>query len=93
MNYAAFADSIGLRAIAVDEPGQVGPAWDAALGADRPVVLDVRTDPDFPPIPPHATFEQAKDAAAALLKGDENRRGVLSAGLRTKVQELFPHRG
>jgi len=93
VNYAAFADSIGLRAIAVDEPGQVGPAWDAALTADRPVVLDVRTDPDFPPIPPHATFEQAKDAAEALLKGDENRWGFLSAGLRTKVQELLPHRG
>ncbi|WP_018503919.1 thiamine pyrophosphate-requiring protein [Parafrankia discariae] len=93
VDYAAFADSIGLLAITVDEPGQVGPAWDAALGADRPVVLDVRTDPDFPPIPPHATFEQAKDAAEALLKGDENRWGVLSAGLRTKVQELLPHRG
>jgi len=93
VNFAAFADSIGLRAIAVDEPGQVGPAWDAALTADRPVVLDVRTDPDFPPIPPHATFEQAKDAAEALLKGDENRWGFLSAGLRTKVQELLPHRG
>jgi pyruvate dehydrogenase (quinone) len=93
VNYAAFAESVGLRAIAVDEPGQVGPAWDAALAADRPVVLDVRTDPDFPPIPPHATFEQMKDAAAALLKGDENRWGVLSAGLRTKVQELLPHRG
>jgi len=93
VNYAAFADSIGLRAIAVDEPGQVGPAWDAALTANRPVMLDVRTDPDFPPIPPHATFEQAKDAAEALLKGDENRWGFLSAGLRTKVQELLPHRG
>ncbi|MCM3885718.1 thiamine pyrophosphate-requiring protein [Frankia sp. R82] len=93
VNYAAFAASIGLTAIAVDEPGQIGPAWDAALAADRPVVLDVRTDPDFPPIPPHATFEQARATAAALLKGDENRWGVVSAGLRAKAQELLPHRG
>ena len=42
---------------------QVGPAWEQALAADRPTVLDFRTDPDIPPIPPHATFEQAKDAA------------------------------
>jgi pyruvate dehydrogenase (quinone) len=56
-------------------------------------VLDVRTDPDFPPIPPHATLEQAKDAAEALLRGDEDRWGVISAGLRTKFQELLPHRG
>jgi pyruvate dehydrogenase (quinone) len=93
MSYAQFAQSIGLGGLAVDEPGHVGGAWDTALSAGRPTVLDVRTDPDFPPIPPHATFEQTRDAAEALLKGDENRWGALSAGLRTKVQELLPHRG
>jgi pyruvate dehydrogenase (quinone) len=48
-----------LFGIAVDEPGQVGPAWDQALAADRPTVLDLRTDPIIPPIPPHAnaTFD------------------------------------
>ncbi|EFC84228.1 thiamine pyrophosphate-requiring protein [Parafrankia sp. EUN1f] len=93
VSYADFARSIGLDGIAVDEPGQIGSAWDRALAARRPTVLDVRTDPDFPPIPPHATFDQARDAAAALLKGDENRWGVLSAGLRTKAQELLTRRG
>src|SRR5204863_8018175 len=85
-----FARSLGLRGIAVDEPGQVGSAWDRALAADRPVELDVRTDPDIPPIPPHATFEQAKDAAMALLKGDANRWGVLKEGLKAKAREVLP---
>ena len=53
-------------------------------------MLDVRTDPDVPPIPPHATFEQAKDAAMALLKGDPNRWGVLKEGLMTKAREILP---
>ena len=91
--YAEFARSVGLEALVVDDPARIGPAWDAALAAGRPTVLDVRTDPDFPPIPPHATLEQAKDAAEALLRGDEDRWGVISAGLRTKFQELLPHRG
>jgi len=93
VSYADFASSLGLLGIAVDEPGQVGPAWDRALAADRPVVLDVRTDPDIPPIPPHATFEQAKDAALALLKGDANRWGVLKKGLITKAREVIPGQG
>jgi pyruvate dehydrogenase (quinone) len=93
VSYADFARSLGLLGIAVDEPGQVGPAWDQALAADRPVVLDVRTDPDIPPIPPHATFEQAKDAALALLKGDANRWGVLKEGLLTKAREVLPGQG
>ncbi|WP_261568140.1 thiamine pyrophosphate-requiring protein [Frankia gtarii] len=93
VSYAEFARAIGIGGEAVDDPDQLGPAWDRALAADHPTILDVRTDPDFPPIPPHATFEQAKDTAEALLKGDENRWGIISAGLRTKVQELLPHHG
>jgi pyruvate dehydrogenase (quinone) len=91
VDYAAFAASLGLLAINVDKPDQVGPAWDSALAADRPTVLDVRCDPNVPPIPPHATFEQAKDAATAMLKGDENRWGVLVEGVKTKIQEFLPH--
>jgi pyruvate dehydrogenase (quinone) len=93
VSYEGFARSLGLHGIAVDEPGQVGPAWDQALAADRPTVLDLRTDPDVPPIPPHATFEQAKDAATALLKGDPDRWGVLKEGLKTKIQEFLPGNG
>jgi pyruvate dehydrogenase (quinone) len=93
VDYAAFAASLGLIGINVDKPDQVGPAWDRALAADRPVVLDVRTDPDVPPIPPHATFEQAKDAAKSVLKGDENRRGVIVEGVKTKLQEFLPGHG
>ena len=91
VDYAAFAASLGLAAVHVDKPDQVGPAWDSALAADRPSVLDVRTDPSVPPIPPHATFEQARDAAKALLKGDEDRTSVLVEGIKTKVQEFLPH--
>ena len=91
VDYAAFAASLGLQAINVDKPDQLGPAWDGALAADRPTVLDVRCDPNVPPIPPHATFEQAKDAAAALLKGDSDRWGILVEGMKTKIQEFLPH--
>ncbi len=93
VSYEGFARSLGLQGIAVDEPGQVGPAWDQALAADRPTVLDLRTDPDVPPIPPHATFEQVKDAASAMLKGDPDRWGVLKEGFKTKVQEFLPGKG
>ena len=90
VDYASFASSLGLLGIHVDKPEEVGPAWDRALAADRPVVLDVRTDPSVPPIPPHATFEQAKDTAKAILHGDENARSVVVEGIKTKVQEFLP---
>jgi pyruvate dehydrogenase (quinone) len=90
VSYEGFARSLGLNGIAVDKPEQVGPAWDQALAADRPTVLDFRTDPDVPPIPPHATFEQAKDLAAALLHGDPNSLGIIKEGLKAKAREVMP---
>jgi pyruvate dehydrogenase (quinone) len=93
VSYEGLARSLGLGGIQVSEPGQLGAAWDQALAADRPFVLDVRTDPDIPPIPPHATFEQARDAAMALLKGDPDRWGVLKKGLLTKAREIMPGSG
>ncbi len=92
VSYADFAASIGLEAITVTDPAQLGAAWDAALSATRPIVLDVHCDPDVPPIPPHSTFEQMKDAAQALLAGDANRWGVIKEGIVTKAQEFLPHR-
>jgi pyruvate dehydrogenase (quinone) len=92
VDYAAFARSIGLHGIAVDKPDELGQAWDTALSADRPTVLDVRTSPNVPPIPPHATFEEMKSMTASLLAGDEDRWSVIKEGVRTKLQEFLPHR-
>jgi pyruvate dehydrogenase (quinone) len=74
----------------VERAEDVGPAWEAALAADRPTVLDVRTDPDVPPIPPHATFEQVKATASAVLHGDEDATGFIKQGIKQKVQQYLP---
>jgi pyruvate dehydrogenase (quinone) len=92
VSYADFAESIGLTGIAVDEPGGVGPAWDRALANDRPTVLDVRCDPDVPPIPPHVTLDQMTQTARALLKGDEDAWGVIKRGVATKAREVRARR-
>jgi pyruvate dehydrogenase (quinone) len=90
VDFAAFAASLGLQAITVTDPDDLGPAWDRALSADRPTVIDVHTDPNVPPIPPHATFEQMKDAAKAMIGGDEDAWGVIKEGVKTKAQEFLP---
>jgi pyruvate dehydrogenase (quinone) len=93
VDYAGFAASLGLASRTVTSPDEVGPAWGEALASDRPMVLDVHTDPDVPPIPPHSTFEQVRNTASALLRGDEDRWGVLREGLRTKAAEILPGHG
>ena len=70
MDYAGYARLLGLTGIRVDDPDRVEAAWDQAFAADRPVVLDVLTDKNVPPLPAHVTFEQAKGVASALLHRD-----------------------
>jgi pyruvate dehydrogenase (quinone) len=90
VSYADFARGLGLQAIEVRTADEIGPAWERAFAADRPTVLDVHTDPDVPPIPPHATLQQMRDTAKALVGGDQNTWGVIKTGLRQKAQELLP---
>jgi pyruvate dehydrogenase (quinone) len=92
VSYADFARGLGLEAVTVTSPDELGPAWDWVLAADRPAVLDVYCDPEVPPIPPHATFEQAKQAAQAVLKGDPEAFHLVVEGVKTKLQEALPGR-
>lgn len=92
VDYAGFAAALGLNAQAIKDPEELANAWREALSADRPTVLDVYTDPDMPPIPPHATWEQFKATSAAVLAGDEDRAGFIKVGLKTKAQEFLPHK-
>jgi pyruvate dehydrogenase (quinone) len=88
--YAEFARSIGLDGIRIDDPEQVGPAWDRALAADRPFVLDMVTDPNVPPLPPHITLKQARHFLGALAKGDPEAGNVLVDTARELVGSILP---
>jgi pyruvate dehydrogenase (quinone) len=90
--YAAYAEMIGLRGYRVEKPEEVGLAWDEALRADRPCVLDVLTDPKVPPLPPHITYEQAKKYAKAVLKGDPEALGIVWQSVKEGVQGILPSR-
>ena len=90
--YARYAELIGLRGIRVEDPEQIGAAWDEALTADRPVVLEAISDPDVPPLPPHITLEQARGLTSALAHGDPSAPGIIRQSLKGKLEEFLPGR-
>jgi pyruvate dehydrogenase (quinone) len=93
VDYAGWARSLGLHGIRVDAPAQVGPAWDTALAADRPTVIDAVVDPAELMVPPHFTAEEARNSVGAVLRGDTDWRGILRRGLPAAAATLLPHRG
>ena len=85
--YADFAEMIGLK---VEDPEEVGAAWDQLLAADRPAVLEVVTDPSVPPIPPTISYEQAKNYASAVLKGDPEAFNMIKETIQEVWASAFP---
>jgi pyruvate dehydrogenase (quinone) len=67
----------GLKGLTVAGPGDIASVWDEALAADRPVVIDLKADPNVLALPPHATLEQTKNLFMALAKGDSDRVAIL----------------
>jgi pyruvate dehydrogenase (quinone) len=92
VSYAAVADAIGVSGIAIDSDDDIGPAWDRAPAADGPTILDLRCDPEMPPIPPHAAYEQIEELTSAILRGDPEALQLMYQGAKTEAQELLPHR-
>jgi pyruvate dehydrogenase (quinone) len=86
--YADYARLLGLHAVRVDQPDDVGPAWDECLAAGRPSVLEAITDPEVPPLPPHIRFEQAKGMAQALSRRDPAAKEMITQSLKGKLAEF-----
>jgi pyruvate dehydrogenase (quinone) len=75
--YAGYAELLGLTGIRVDAPEQLASAWDRAFAAERPVVIEVLTDPDVPLLPPFpAGAEKLDDMRSALSGEGESGKGA-----------------
>jgi pyruvate dehydrogenase (quinone) len=88
--YARFAELVGLRGVRVESPDELGNAWDEVLASDRPAVLEAVTDPEVPPLPPHISFEQARNFMLSVARGDPGWREMLEQSLKAKLAELTP---
>jgi pyruvate dehydrogenase (quinone) len=92
VRYSEFARLVGLEGIFVDDPDQLGPAWERALSADGPVVLEVKTDPEIAPLPPHISFKEAKQFMFAMAR-DDDAAHVLKDTARQVVNAVLHRTG
>ena len=80
--YAQYGRMLGLGGLRVEQPADIAAAWDEALSSDRPMVLEMVTDPTVPPAPPHITAKQVRHYASALLQGDPQALQVVRSSAR-----------
>ncbi|HLI23575.1 MAG TPA: thiamine pyrophosphate-requiring protein [Acidimicrobiales bacterium] len=91
MSAAEFARVIGFEGIKVNRPEDVAGAWERALRADGPVVLEFVTDPQIPPLPPHVRPQMLKKTLTGLAHGDEDATGIAVKGFKGKWSEFAEH--
>jgi pyruvate dehydrogenase (quinone) len=89
--FARYAELLGLQGIRVEKPEDIGPAWDQALAATRPVVFEVLTDPEVPTLPPHISFDQAVKFSESLIR-DSAAPSMIRGAFKDAVESFIPHK-
>lgn len=92
-DYARYAELCGLSGIRVEKADDVAGAWEQALSASRPTVIDAVVTPDVPPIPPHVEFKQAQAMMKAIMTGDPDAAGVVKESMKQQLLGFLPGRG
>jgi pyruvate dehydrogenase (quinone) len=88
-DYAGYARLLGLHGERVEDPAQIGAAWDRAMAAGKPALIEFVTDPEVPPLPPHISFEQMKAITHAIREGDHAAPRFMKQSIRAKLAELL----
>jgi acetolactate synthase-1/2/3 large subunit len=61
IDFVRYAGAFGARGIRVDDPAELDAAWEEALAADEPVLLELKAGYEFPrPWPVNRLIEQAR---------------------------------
>ncbi|HEX4367792.1 MAG TPA: thiamine pyrophosphate-requiring protein [Rhodopila sp.] len=87
--YHKYAELLGLKGIFVSDPEKLGLAWEEALTADRPVILECYTDPNVPPLPPHITLKDAKNFMT-MTASEPELGSVLKGSVRQLLASVLP---
>ena len=82
--YHEYAELLGLKGIYCDDPERIGAAWDEALAANCPVIMNMKADPNVPPLPPHITLKDAKHFVTMMADEPE-----LASVIKNSAKQMF----
>ncbi|HEY1378894.1 MAG TPA: thiamine pyrophosphate-dependent enzyme [Gemmataceae bacterium] len=88
IDFAAVARACGAAGFAVDDPARVEDVLREAFAVQGPAVVEATVDCNEPPMPGHATLDQAYHFAKALVRGEKYRKDIIKTVLEDKVREV-----
>ncbi|MHB8605788.1 MAG: thiamine pyrophosphate-dependent enzyme [Thermoplasmatota archaeon] len=89
VDFAAMAESLGVKGFRVERAQDVGATLDQALAHPGPALVQCIVDPNEPPMPPRIKAEQALHMAKALARGEPHGGRIALTLFRDKMDDLF----
>jgi pyruvate dehydrogenase (quinone) len=90
--YHKYAELLGFKGIYCDDPERIGAAWDEALASDCPVIMNMKADPNVPPLPPHVTLKDAKHFMT-MMADEPELASVVKNSARQMLAGILPGKG
>ena len=87
--YHEYAELLGLKGIYCDDPERIGAAWDEALASNCPVIMNMKADPNVPPLPPHITLKDAKNFVT-MMADEPELASVIKNSAKQMLAGLLP---
>lgn len=87
--YHKYAELLGLKGIYCDDSEKIGEAWAEALASDRPVIMNMKADPNVPPLPPHITLKDAKHFMT-MMADEPELASVIKNSARQMLAGILP---
>jgi pyruvate dehydrogenase (quinone)/pyruvate oxidase len=88
IDFVKFAEACGGHGVSITDPKLCGRQIDEALAIPGPVIIEVVIDPNEPPMPPKATFEDMKNFTQAIARGTPGGLKISKTIIGDKVREL-----
>lgn len=89
IDFAMFAKACGAAGYTVDDPQQVGDVLRDTFAHPGPALVEAVVDPNEPPLPGKITTEQALHFAEALIRGQQDRWGIIKTLVENKIREVI----
>ena len=89
--YHKYAELLGFKVaypIATIPTGSAA-AWDEALASDCPVIMNMKADPNVPPLPPHVTLKDAKNFMT-MMADEPELASVIKNSAKQMLASILP---
>lgn len=89
IDFAKYAEAVGVPGLTLDRAEDAEKVIGEAFEIDGPALVQCAVDPNEPPMPGHATTEQALNFAKSFVRGEKDRWDIIKTVLKNKIREVI----